>query len=152
MKHVLTFILLCVLHISIFAQTNNDSQPIKSKIETLLAENGTLLEATHEEIGAVGYSLSIQVIRIKNLSTGAKNAGLLFETRGNRAIIDADEMDLLSKSLTIMKDAANGTRPVETDIRYKSRTGFEIHASFEFERTDALNNTKTGERKWMYML
>lgn len=152
MKYILTLILLCVLHFSVFAQTENGTQHVYSKIETLLIENGTLLETTIEEIGTIGYSISIKLIRIKNLSTVAKNSGLLFDVSGNLAIVDADEMDLLIKSLTIIKEAANATRPVQTEIKYKSKTGLEILASFDFERKEPFSSNKTGERKWMYAI
>jgi hypothetical protein len=151
MKKIIFLLLIC-FQLTAIAQTEPEVQLLKSKIESLLLENGTLLEATTEEIGTLSYSIAMKVVRLKNLNTGAKISGLVFESNSISGIIDADEMDLLIKSLNTMKEAANSTRPLQTEIRYRSRTGFEISAVYDFERKEAYSNTKTSERKWMYSL
>lgn len=61
MKSMIFLAFLCAPSI-LYCQSETTNQPVKSKFETLLEENGTLLEATTEEIGTVGYSISIKVI------------------------------------------------------------------------------------------
>ena len=151
MKSILFLAFMCAPMI-LFCQSEPTNHHVKSKIETLLEENGTFLETTMEEIGTVSYSVSIKVIRLKNLITGVKTSGIFFESNSGKSIIDADEMDLLVKSLNLMKEAANSTRTLQTEIRFKSRTGLIVAAIFDSEKKDLYNNTKTSEKKWMYAL
>ncbi len=67
-------------------------------------------------------------------------------------ILDADEIDGLVKSLTIMKDAVATPRSNYTLINYKSRTGIEIGAYFDFEKSPQFGTNGTKEKKWMYYL
>jgi hypothetical protein len=150
------FIFFLSYQLTAIAQTEPDVQPVKSKIENLLTENSTLLESTTEEIGTISNSFTIKVVKLKNLNTGAKISGLVFESNSFNnnfiGVIDADEMDFLMKALSTMKEAANSTRPLRTELRFRSRTGFEISALFDYERKEYFNDTKPGERNWTYVI
>jgi hypothetical protein len=148
MKSMFFLAFLCAPSI-LFCQSETTNQPVKSKVETFTEETGTLIETTVEEIGTLRYSLSIKVLKLKNLITGVKINGISFELNNRKNILDADEIDGLVKSLSIMKDAAATTKPVYTELTYKSRTGFEVGAFFDLDKR-AQNGT--GEKKWMYYL
>lgn len=146
MKKVLFWVLLFAPSI-LFSQSETEKKPAKSKLETFSEETGTLIETTIEEIGKLGYSCSIKVHKLKNLITGAKTSGVSFELDNQRSFIDAEEMDGLIQSLAIMKDAANTTKPVYTEIKFKTRIGFEVGAYFDIDKKETKN---TGVKKWMY--
>ena len=155
MKNMLVMAFLCA-PLALFCQSETENKQVKTKLEAFTEETGTLIETTEEEIGKLGNSISIKVLKLKNLITGAKVNGILFETGSNAAfassrkrtsLLDSDEIDGLVKSLEIMKDAVTKTRPSFTELKYKSRTGFEVGTYFD---TDISTSNKTGEKKWMY--
>lgn len=148
MKKMFFLAFLCTPSI-LFCQSATINQLVKSKVEIFTEQSGTLIEKTVEEIGTLRSAFFIKVVKLKNLTTGVKINGLLFELGKYKNIIDADEVDGLVKSLALMKDAAATTKSDYTELTYKSRTGIEIKGIFDVEKR-GLNSTEV--KKWTYSI
>jgi hypothetical protein len=138
MKAILTLIFLCAPFF-LFCQTEKES---KTQFEAFGEKTGTIFEKTIENIGQTG-SISVRVMKLKNLITNDKISALSINYSfqdDKLSILDTDEIDGLIKSLTIMKSIVSTPKVVETEVSFKSRSGFEIGAKFETEKNNWVFN------------
>lgn len=112
-----------------FAQTKEQEL---SNAEKFSAKAGALIQKEFVEIGSVGAKIS--VIYFTDLITNTKQSALKFEYESvgkyssdtKSAVLDADEVDGLIKSIKIIQDKIfPSTATNYTEVSFKSRGGFE---------------------------
>lgn len=109
-----------------------------SKLEQFSAKSGSLFEKRFEPIGTV-KGVKIEIYTLTDLVVGTKISGLRIEadvyasygSSTKTAVLDADEIDGLIKSIMLMQsDVFPTTKDVYTEIKYQSRGGFEAGAYY----------------------
>ncbi len=109
-----------------------------TEVHLEFAKAGTLIEKQFTDVGKV-KGLQVQVLKYKDLNTNISKSALRFEyeskssysTDTKIAVLDADEMDGLIKSLkNLQSNVFTTTRETYTEVTFKSRTGFEAGAYF----------------------
>lgn len=113
-----------------FAQTKEQEL---SNAEKFSAKAGALIQKEFVEIGSV-KGAKIKVIYFTDLITNTKQSALKFEYESvgkyssdtKAAILDADEVDGLIKSIKIIQDKVFPTTATNyTEVSFKSRGGFD---------------------------
>jgi hypothetical protein len=130
MKKVILFLFVS-LATSVFAQEKKAAE--LSNAEQFSERSGTLIQKVFVEIGTL-KKCEMKVVNYTDLISGTKTAALKFEyavassysTDTKMAVLDADEIDGLMKSIKIMQDKVMVTTPdVYTEVSFKARGGFE---------------------------
>lgn len=114
------------------AQTQTKEQEI-SNAEKFSAKAGTLLQKEFYDIGEI-KGCKLMVIHYTDLIGTQKTSSLKFEfeysgkytSDTKAAVLDADEIDGLIKSITMMQEKVFPTSPsTYTEVSFKSRGGFD---------------------------
>ena len=110
----------------------------QSKLEQFSAKSGGLFERRFEPVGTV-KGVKVEILSIADLISGLKIMGLRFEYYAyasyggdtKTAFLDADEVDGLIKSITMLQSTVfPSTRDVYTEVTYTSRGGFSAGAYY----------------------
>ncbi|HKP36410.1 MAG TPA: hypothetical protein VJT71_06095 [Pyrinomonadaceae bacterium] len=117
------------------AQAPNREQ---SNIEKFSAKSGTLIQKQFVELGKI-KTVTVELLVITDLVTNARVAGVRMEYEAYSSIgsdtkiafLDADEVDGLIKSISLLKSKVLNTTPDNyTEVVFGSRGGFEAGAYF----------------------
>ncbi len=131
-KKILIIAAAFLLAIQIQAQTQV-KEKAQSNAEAFSATAGSLMQKEYVEIGILKKA-KVQVVYYTDLISNVKKSALKFEldvvssysTDTKVAILDADEIDGLMKSIKLMQDKVMITIPTNyTEVYYRSRGGFE---------------------------
>lgn len=125
------FILICALAAAAFGQTPDATPAPATKFEQFSARSGSLTELRIEEVGVFRNVLEVSVLTLTDLLSGMKISGLRFKVaaveryKSDRTVtLDADEVDAMMKSFTLIGEKMATPAPAEyTEIRYRSRDG-----------------------------
>lgn len=105
----------------------------QSNAEIFSAKSGTLIQKEFIDVDKI-KSCEIQILHFTDLITGTKQSGLKFSmdvassysTDTKSALLDADEIDGLIKSIKLIDEKVLATTPSNyTEVYYRSRSGFE---------------------------
>ncbi len=139
----LTLLLIIIVHI-LHAQTTTavkaEVEKSQSKAQIFSERYGSLIQTQFIEIGKIKSS-TIQVALYTDLITNQKTSAVRFEKEYKAsyssssdtkiALLDADELDALIKSLSLLKDKIYITTPTDyTEINFRSRSGFSAGCFF----------------------
>lgn len=117
-------------------------QDTLSRAEGFSRKAGTLLEKSFETVGFV-KGVEVQVYTIKDWMTDAVVKAVRIETEiagqytstSRISVLDADEIDGLVKSVKIMQEKVfPGARNLYSEVRFKSRGGFEVGAFYDTKK------------------
>lgn len=136
-KFIAAFIVMLISLVNSFAQTQSQASQAQTAKESSNAEqfserSGSLIETQFIEIGTV-RKCHIQVVYFTDLTSNTKQSAVRFENeyvgRYNSdtkvAILDADEIDGLIKSIRLLQNKITAAIPNDyTEIAFKSRSGF----------------------------
>lgn len=131
MKKVFLFVLIALATTPVFSQEEKTSE--LSNAEKFSERSGTLVQKVFVEIGSL-KKCEMKVINYTDLISGTKTTALKLEytvassygTDTKVAILDADEIDGLMKSIKIMQEKVIVTTPdLYTEVSFRSRGGFE---------------------------
>jgi hypothetical protein len=129
-RTILTTTILLIVSKANFAQTKEQEL---SNAEKFSAKAGALIQKEFLELGSVGDA-KISVIYFTDLITNTKQSALKFEYESagkyssstKAAVLDADEIDGLIKSIKIIQDKIFPTATANyTEVSFKSRGGFD---------------------------
>jgi hypothetical protein len=132
MKRILLLSLLTALTIQLNAQSASKEKE-QSNAEIFSAKSGALMQKEFIDLDKI-KSCEIQVLHFTDLITSSKQSGLKFSmdvassysTDTKSAMLDADEIDGLMKSIKLIQDKVLVTTPATyTEVYYRSRSGFE---------------------------
>jgi len=122
-----------------FSQTIDERRTTRA--EQFGATAGVLIEKYFIDIGKV-KGIKIQVMKLKDIHNRTSKAALYFFRddeplyKTGYAFLDIDEVDGLIKSMNyIMTTVLTSTRNVDTQITFRSRTGFALSVSYFTDRT-----------------
>lgn len=118
-----------------FAQTakNQTKEQDQSNAEKFSSKSGTLIQKEFFEIGTI-KKCELKVIHYTDLVDQQHTSSLKFEfeysssytTDTKMAVLDADEIDGLIKSIKLMQEKIFPSTPANyTEVSFKSRGGFE---------------------------
>ena len=120
-----------------FSQQSAQEQQL-SHAEQFGAQEGTLIERQFLDVGTI-KGMTVKVLIIKDLLSETTKTALQLEyyyassysQHTKVANLDADEIDGLIKSIKkLQTDVFPSNRDTYTEVSFKSRTGFEIGASY----------------------
>jgi hypothetical protein len=108
-----------------------------SQIERFASRSGVLIKITAEQLGSVA-GVSVQLMRAEDLGSGAGLSGVRFEKDSTSryggsliAVLDADEVESLAESLSILDAGIFSTTPDHyTEVNFVSRGGFKAGAYY----------------------
>jgi hypothetical protein len=132
MKRILLLSLLTAFTIQLNAQSAPKEKE-QSNAEIFSAKSGALMQKEFIDLVKI-KSCEIQVLHFTDLITSSKQSGLKFSmdvassysTDTKSAMLDADEIDGLMKSIKLIQDRVLVTTPATyTEVYYRSRSGFE---------------------------
>ena len=132
MKKILLFTVLAAISISSFAQSTTKEKD-QSNAEIFSAKSGTLMQKEFLALSNI-KNCKIEVLHFTDLITTSKQSGLKFSmdvvssysTDTKSAMLDADEIDGLMKSIKLIQEKVLITTPsTYTEVNYRSRSGFE---------------------------
>jgi len=132
MKHTFLLVAAC-LSASLFSQNESAKSQETSNAEKFSARAGTLLQKEFLSVGQV-KGITIQVIHYTDLINTQKQSAIKLEyeyagkytSDTKSAVLDADEVDGLIKSITLMQEKIFPITPVNyTEVSFKSRGGCE---------------------------
>lgn len=135
MKKQLIVLMLSMATLFAFGQTaqNQTKEQEISNAEKFSAKAGTLLQKEFFEIGEI-KGCKLTIIHYTDLIGTQKTSSLKFEyeysgkytSDTKAAVLDADEIDGLIKSITMMQEKIFPTTPsTYTEVSFKSRGGFD---------------------------
>lgn len=113
-----------------------------SRTEGFSSRAGTLIEKSFDLVGFVN-GVEIQVYTVTDLLSDAavKAVRLQTEMAGQYtsttriSVLDADEIDGMTKSIKILQEKVfPAQKAVYTEVRFKSRGGFEVGAFFDTKK------------------
>lgn len=131
MKKVFLLVLIAFVSTSTIAQQEKASE--LSNAEKFSERSGTLIQKVFVEIGTL-KKCEMKVINYTDLISATKTTALKFEyvvagsytSDTKMAVLDADEIDGLMKSIKIMQEKVMVTTPdLYTEVSFKARGGFE---------------------------
>jgi hypothetical protein len=131
MKKIFTFLLCATFFGTAIAQNTNDKTI--SNAEQFSAKSGTLIEKVTYPIGNI-KKCDLKVLVFTDLISGTKQKALKlsfdvvtsYTTDTKTAVLDADEIDGLLKSIKMMQEKVIVNIPTEyTEVSFRSRGGFE---------------------------
>ena len=134
-KLTLTFAFIVAATLTTFAQQVAKTKETGiSNAEKFSDRSGSLIEKEYIDIGSL-KKFNIQVAKYTDLISGQKSSAVRFEafytntysksTDSKIALLDADEIDGLIKSIKIIQDKILPTNPTNyTEVAFKSRSGF----------------------------
>jgi hypothetical protein len=105
----------------------------QSNAEIFSAKSGTLMQKEFLALSNI-KNCKIEVLHFTDLITSSKQSGLKFSmdvvtsysTDTKSAMLDADEIDGLMKSIKLIQEKVLVTTPATyTEVNYRSRSGFE---------------------------
>jgi hypothetical protein len=139
--YIFTLSVILAFAISVFGQVVAKPTPEKeqSKIEAFSARSGSLMQRQFIKLGDLQGGVNIQIYRLTDLLSKTTISGVRFEyevkssysTDTKIAVLDADEVDGLIKSIEALQTTIFPTTPdTYTEITYRSRGGFEAGAYF----------------------
>jgi hypothetical protein len=127
-------LLLALITLTIQSKSQNSSKEKElSNAEIFSAKSGALMQKEFIDLDKL-KSCEIQVLHFTDLISGSKESGLKFSlevsssysTDTKSAMLDADEIDGLMKSIKLIQDKVLNTNPpTYTEVYYRSRSGFE---------------------------
>lgn len=133
MKHLI-IIFLAVITVNLTYGQANSKEKELSKAEQFATKAGTLIKKEFIDIGTI-KKVEIKVIHYTDMisAESISSVKFIYELASSPtfdpkiAIIDADEIDGLIKSIKIMQEKVFTTTPINhTEVAYKSRDGFEV--------------------------
>lgn len=116
-----------------FAQNAQTKEQETSNAEKFSKKVGSLMQRVYFEIGTV-KGAKLTVVHYTDLMTQVKQSALRFEyesadkysTDTKKAVLDADEIDGLIKSINIIMHNVLSVNPTEyTEVDFRTRGGFE---------------------------
>jgi len=116
-----------------------------SNAEKFSEKSGSLIKKTFLDVGKI-RGIEFQVIYFTDLLSESKTSALRIEkeisksygTETKVAILDADEIDGLMKSIKLIQNNILQSKPENyTEVSYKSRSGFEAGCYSKAEGWDA---------------
>jgi len=119
---------LCLQGRLLMAQQQKESR--KSNTEMFSENAGTLIEKQFMTIGTAG-KVEVSVMKVKDLLTDVSYKALRLEYGvGLRiAVLDSDELEALLYTIKKMNDEIfSSSRPVYTEVFFRSRSGFVLGA------------------------
>jgi len=132
MKRLLILVIIGILSISSYSQETTRVKEL-SNAEKFSDRSGTLMKKEYINIGSV-KKCDIKVVYYTDLIGGQKTTAIRFEytyvssyTSDTKiAVLDADEIDGLIKSINIISETIFPTTPENySEISFRSRSGFE---------------------------
>jgi hypothetical protein len=132
MNKFFSFIILLAIAIHSNAQTSSKEKE-QSNAEIFSAKSGALIQKEFIDLEKL-KNCEIQVLHFKDLIAGSKQSALKFSVEvastyssdTKTAMLDADEIDGLMKSIKLIQEKILGTSPtIYTEVYYRSRSGFE---------------------------
>ena len=105
----------------------------QSNVEVFSAKSGTLMQKEFVALSKI-KNCKIEVVHFTDLITASKQSGLKFSidvvtsysADTKSAMLDADEIDGLMKSIKLIQETILITNPANyTEVNYRSRSGFE---------------------------
>ena len=131
MKKLMSLLFSTAVFVSVSAQTANEKT--LSNAEQFSAKAGTLIQKVFYPIGVL-KKCELKVIVYTDLISGTKQKALKlsmdvvtsYTTDTKTAVLDADEIDGLMKSIKMMQEKVIVTVPEDyTEVSFRSRGGFE---------------------------
>lgn len=128
----LMIILLVVLSTMVNAQ-NQEKDELMSNTDKFSSKSGTLIQKDFLLIGKVS-TIKLKVLHLTDLINNSKIGAIKMDMEVSKtytsdtktAVLDADEIDGLIKSITVMQEKVFISTPdVYTEVFFKSRSGFE---------------------------
>jgi hypothetical protein len=132
MKKILLLSFLAVITLNSTAQLTTKVKD-QSNAEIFSAKSGTLMQKEFLALSNI-KNCKIEVLHFTDLITSSKQSGLKFSidvvssysTDTKTAMLDADEIDGLMKSIKLIQEKVLITTPATyTEVNYRSRSGFE---------------------------
>jgi hypothetical protein len=132
MKKILLLTFLAAISLNSFAQSTTKEKD-QSNAEIFSAKSGTLMQKEFLALSNI-KNCKIEVLHFTDLITSSKQSGLKFSmdvvssysTDTKTAMLDADEIDGLMKSIKLIQEKVLITTPATyTEVNYRSRSGFE---------------------------
>lgn len=134
MKKLLFFLLFAGTYYTAQSQVSKAKEvaETQSNAEKFSEKSGTLIQRQFIDVGKIGET-SIQVAVFTDLISGTKTSAVRFEKEAYSsyssdtkvALLDADELDGLIKSLKIIQEKVFPTTPADyTEVNFASRSGF----------------------------
>jgi hypothetical protein len=132
MKKILLLAFLVAISLNSFAQSTTKEKD-QSNAEIFSAKSGTLMQKEFLALSNI-KNCKIEVLHFTDLITSSKQSGLKFSmdvvssysTDTKTAMLDADEIDGLMKSIKLIQEKVLITTPATyTEVNYRSRSGFE---------------------------
>lgn len=124
---------LIIAGFAISAQEPKVKEQAKSNAEKFSERSGSLIQKEFFEIGEI-KKCELKVIHYKDLISNQKTSALKFEyeykssysSDTKTALLDADEIDGLIKSIKIIQESIFPSTPSDyTEVSFRSRSGFE---------------------------
>ena len=132
MKKILLLTFLAAITLNSYAQSTTKEKD-QSNAEIFSAKSGTLMQKEFLALSNI-KNCKIEVLHFTDLITSSKQSGLKFSmdvvssysTDTKTAMLDADEIDGLMKSIKLIQEKVLITSPATyTEVNYRSRSGFE---------------------------
>jgi len=133
MKKLILIGLIAIFNLTLFAQTQTVKEVETSNAEKFSASSGALIKKDFIDIGEI-RGAKLQVVVFQDMISEKNTSAVRFEyevkssysTDTKKAMLDADEIDGLLKSIKVMKDKIfPSTSDVYSEVTYRSRGGFE---------------------------
>jgi len=140
------FIFILLFSLSVYGQVAKPTpERDLSKLEQFSDRSGLVFERQFIKVGNI-RGVEIQVYRITDLVAKSTESGVRFEyssglaySRDTKiAVLDADELDGLIKTIELLKASVFGsTRDAYTEVVFRSRSGFQAGAYYSDKRWTA---------------
>lgn len=154
----IAFTILLLLPFYTFAQTSkaNETNSL-SNAEKFNQKSGALIQRTYSKLGQL-KECDVQVASFADLITGQKSNAVRFDYKNggsHLALLDADEVDGLIKSIKIIQQKVVTTTPVDyTEVGFTSRSGFEMGCYYNVAKTQwttYLKLEKYDDKSYLFM-
>ena len=133
MKNLFLAFVMTFFVIGLQAQTQLAKEVETSNAEKFSASSGALIKKDFLDIGEI-RGAKLQVVKFQDMISEKSTSAVRFEyevkssysTDTKKAMLDADEIDGLLKSIKVMKDKIfPSTSEIYSEVTYRSRGGFE---------------------------
>lgn len=138
-KNLIMLVIVSLIALNVNAQ---DNKTASSNAEKFSSKEGTLIKKEFEDVGSL-KGCKIQIVTYTDMILGVSQSAVRFEyevassysSDTKIAVIDADELEGLLKSIKIMMDSVVNTFPqIYTEVSFKSRGGFEAGCFYSKEK------------------
>lgn len=113
-------------------QSQNNEVDLYSNAEKFADSAGLLIQKEYIPLGHI-LTCNIQVVHITDMVNGTRRNALRFiNSQNQQAYLDEDEVGALEVSMSAIRDKVLATTPANyTEVKYKSRSGFEAGCVFQ---------------------